>query len=361
MDVEKLLFDISTFIAGLFMLERGADIFIDHSAALSKKLGLPESLIALLTAGAEWEELAVVILSLVQRQPGLALGNVIGSNIANILGAFSLGLLAQSQGTTFDRSSKLYAITLFVVTSAVSVLARTQTLGKSVGGMLIAVFVVYIISVAASIYRGVLTAPEDSDSDSDSDTDTAPENYPELFEDASTERQRVEERPIDASTPLLSQRANPRKITSHVLKILLGFGALTVSGFILSHSSSDIARAAGISDTSFGATILAFATTLPEKFVAVISGTRGHSGILVANTIGSNIFLLTLCLGIILLSTDSDLARLISLHEIYWMWTASAFLLVVVLAEVWTRTFGLVMFAGYLTFLVLDLTIFHLE
>ena len=363
MDYEKLAFDICTFIAGLFLLERGAEIFIDHTAALSKKLGLPESLIALLTAGAEWEELAVVIFSLVQKQPGLALGNVIGSNISNILGAFSLGLLALSQETTFDRSSKLYAITLFIVTSTVSVLALTRASGKVVGSILIAIFTVYIASVAIAIYRGVLAAPEasDSESDSDSDTDTTSDSSSALLGDhvSDPEQQQGAEPPVHPSTPLLRHPPNHRRIASHILKITLGFAALTISGFILSRSSTDIASALGVSSTSFGATILAFATTLPEKFVAVISGARGHNGILVANTIGSNIFLLSLCLGIVLLSTDADLGVLISLHEVCWMWGASAVLLGFILTGPPPRATGLVMLVGYMAFLVLDLSVFR--
>jgi Ca2+/Na+ antiporter len=359
METETILFNICSFLAGLFLLERGADIFIDNTAALAKRLGLREVLIALLTAGAEWEELAVVIVSLVQKRPKLAIGNVIGSNISNVLGAFSLGLMFQTRGTSFDRSSKLYTIILFAVTTLVSVLALTHSLKKFVGAIMVASFAIYLLFVCWSIYRGVLAAPEDMDSDSDSGSD----EYPGLFENGTAGSDNVESCAgnVNESTPLFPKdsRTPTRGTTFHPIKLLFGFIALSVSGFILSHSSGDLARAFGISDTVFGATILSFATTLPEKFVAVMSGTRGHSGILIANTVGSNIFLLTLCLGITLLSAIPMSEDAISQHEIYWMWATSASLLFVVLTGFGRPLFGALMLAGYLAFVILELTLFR--
>lgn len=58
MDLDTLLFNAAAFIAGLVLLEIGADNFVDHTAIVAKELGLPQTLIALLTAGAEWEEVS---------------------------------------------------------------------------------------------------------------------------------------------------------------------------------------------------------------------------------------------------------------------------------------------------------------
>ncbi|KAL6404524.1 Ca2+ transporter [Ilyonectria robusta] len=78
--------------------------------------------------------------------------------------------------------------------------------------------------------------------------------------------------------------------------LLLGFLATCLAGYILSQVATNITDQFGILDILFGIVILTIATTLPEKFITVISGYRGHPGILVANCVGSNIFLLALYL-----------------------------------------------------------------
>ena len=350
-NIDTILYNLSTFIAGLFLLEYGADAFIDHTAILSVRLGIPSVLIALLTAGAEWEELAVVIPALIQHRPSLALGNVIGSTISNILGAFSIGVLFQTGVTTFDRSSKIYTGILFVVTTIVCALGLFHLLGKVVGGLLIASFVIYIGVVCWSIYRGVLAAPEDSDSDSDSDSD---HDGGVTGEETAVS---VNAEELDESSPLLPTLNKPqRSILYHVAKLFIGFLALSLSGYILSHSSSTLASAFGLSETVFGATLLSLATTLPEKFVAVMSGSRGQSGILVANTVGSNIFLLTLCLGIVQLGADEP--EDLRVVEIAWTWASSLALGIVILFGS-RRWMGAGMFFAYVVFLVLEFTLFR--
>jgi Ca2+/Na+ antiporter len=84
---------------------------------------------------------------------------------------------------------------------------------------------------------------------------------------------------------------------------VFGFLALVLSSYVLSHAASNLVDEFGISDVLFGIVILSIATTIPEKFVSVISGFRGQAGIIVANTVGSNIFLLSLCMGVLWVST----------------------------------------------------------
>ena len=359
---ETLVFNIGVFISGLFLLEKGANIFVDNTALLASSLKIPSVLIALLTAGAEWEELAVVVASLVQRRSGLAVGNVVGSCISNILGAFSLGLLVQSGVTTFDRSSKLYTAILFSVTSIVSILAIVRSLTKPVGGVLVAAFAVYIALVCWSIYRGILAAPEDSDSDSDSDAESASTTSSNSGINSALHPSDSivggSRQSVDESSPLLSlpERKQHRN-SSYLLNVLLGFAMLTVSGYILSHSAGTLARGIGISDSVFGTTVLSLATTLPEKFVAVLAQKRGQKGILVANTVGSNIFLLTLCLGVVLLACNGNTV-VVSTHEVAWLWASAGALLAIVSVGS-QRLLGVILLIAYIAFLVLEITMFR--
>lgn len=245
-----------------------------------------------------------MIAAVIQNQSPLALGNVVGSTISNILGAFSLGLLFLSGNIVFDRSSKIYVALLFLLTTVFVTLTYFRLLGRWLSAVIIRVFTIYVASIAYAIYKGVVQVPEDSDDDSDgSDSDDdevdTPATSRELPEPSETSA--LLESGRDTKTGRLGRKGFHR-LVFHVSQLLLGFLSLSLSGYVLSHSAASLADAFHLSGTVLGLTILSFATTLPEKFVDVLGGSRGHVGIIVANTAGSNIFLLTLCLGVVALS-----------------------------------------------------------
>ncbi|KAH8695217.1 sodium/calcium transporter [Talaromyces proteolyticus] len=358
MDWDCLSFNAATFIAGVIVLDLGADKFIDHTVVVGRRLGIPQTLIALLTAGAEYEELAVVVAAVLQHQTPLAIGNVMGSTISNILGAFSLGLLFHSGSIDFDWSAKLYTVVQFLITTVFVALAYFGKLNKTTGVILIVLFIVYLITIAYAIYRGVIDPPSQWDSDSDSDN----ENDDEI-EDSEHARPAASE-----TSPLLNgehsgnlhERTNTfRSLFYHIYQLLIGFLLLSISGFILSHSANKIAEYFNLSGTVIGITILSFATTLPEKFVAVISGSRGHSGIMVASTAGSNIFLLTLCMGIVAVTgIPEDSTSAFTLFELAITWLSSALLLLIVALGL-GHLAGITLLAVYITFLVLEFTVYR--
>ncbi len=307
------------------------------------------------------EQLAVVIAALTQHRSGLATGNVIGSSISNILGAFSLGLLFHPGPMVFDRSSKIYTALLLLLTTVFVALAYFKQIGRIVGALLIALFALYIISIALAIYRGVVDAPEGSDSD-ESDSGTSDDDSDEESITRRSVPAGTETSPLLANntvTPNATKTQRPRGLTYHITQLVLGFATLSISGYLLAHAASSIADALGISGTVLGMTILSLATTLPEKFVAVLGGSRGHAGIIVANTAGSNIFLLTLCLGVVLVNggLDSPVSS-VTVFELTVTWTSAALFFLVVILGV-GRWAGAVMLASYVAFLVLEITVYR--
>ena len=107
-------------------------------------------------------QLIVVVSSLAQGRPSLAIGNIIGSAISNILGAFSLGLIFGRDDTPaeFDNSSRIYAALTLVITTIVMPISHLtqKTASVAFGGTMIAIFAVYIISIGLAISRGTLGA-----------------------------------------------------------------------------------------------------------------------------------------------------------------------------------------------------------
>ena len=278
-----------------------------------------------------------------------------GSSISNILGAFSLGLLFHPGCVAFDRSAKIYSALLFLITTSFTVIGLTKSMGWLAGSIFIGVFVLYLVSVAYAIYRGVLDRPEDSD---DSDDDMSSESH---------DTEALNGHPPTDISPLLPNNASGGRATHaqkhtllyHVAQLVLGFLALSLSGYVLSHSAASIADAVGLSDTVLGVTVLSFATTLPEKFVASISGARGHGGIVIASTAGSNIFLLTLCLGITLVAgNQKDLADSVIPFELLTTWASSALLLLAVFLGS-GRWVGGILLVLYVVFIALEFTIYR--
>ena len=314
----------------------------------------------------------MVVAAISQQRSSLALGNVLGSSISNILGAFSLGLISSRGHVEFARSSKIYTTLLLALTSAFVVFfVLFRWLGRIAGGILVAAFVVYVISIAYCIYKGMVSPPEDDDDDSDSDSDSSDDDDDDEEKglgrsSSSTVRDEV---PADhqllASTddkmPLKSllqkiqvERRPRRSLFYHLVQLTLGFVALSLSGYVLSHSVSSVADAFSLSGNLVGITILSFATTLPEKIVAVFGGARGQSGIVVANTAGSNIFLLTLCAGVLFLAGDLEMLKgNVKAFDLAALWVSSLLLFIVVMVG-GRRWMGWALFGLYVGFIVTE-------
>lgn len=381
-DLDSIFYSIAAFICALFVLELGADKFIDHTAILAKRTGIPEGLIALLTAGAEWEELAVVAFSIARGRNSLALGNVVGSAISNILGAFSLGLLFSStvgDGLSFDASSKRYTVLqlAIAVLAAASLGLREHLNLRVVGTVLIVTFVLYVGSIFWAIRKGLVAGPElsESDNDSESTSDSGEEiNHPRALEattsaygtfngqsrhSAHNARSSAEPQPLADDDTMLFPNAIHHGAAYHLFQLLVGFLLLLISAYALTHAATILVDQLGLSDEIFGLVVLSIATTLPEKLVASLSGLRGQNGIMVANTVGSNIFLLTLCLGTVWISPgDGDSYAAVGATELVTLVASAAAMCVVVFTRGnVAKGLGLGFLVAYLAFLSLEITV----
>lgn len=227
----------------------------------------------------------------------------------------------------------------------IPLLSFPNTLIWTVGGsVLIVAFGVYLIMVAIAIGRRLLVAPEDSDSSDSNETDNDSEE-------------------TQVNSPLLPRlniASQPtRQLRRHTLHLMAGFAAICLAGYVLSQAAINIIDELGMSDMLFSIVILAIATTLPEKFVSVMSGSRGHIGILVANCVGSNIFLLTLCGGITMIYSKGNLdGGVLDPAEMATLWASTA----AFTGTVWfgariARTTGAVMIVCYIAFIVLEFTV----
>ena len=262
---------VAALVGGLVLLEWGAERFTRAIGALARRLRASEGVVGLLTAGGEWEELVVVVLALAGGHPALAVGNVIGSCLANLIGSMPLGLLGK-RPLVLDRSARVYGLVMLGVTVLASLFAFGGRITQLEGGVLVAVFVLYVASVLLVIHRGWLRPPDD-----DADDDEA-----EVLAEGSALR--------------------PLAVLVMGLVVISGGAELVVQG------AAHIAERIGLSEYAVGATVVAIGTTLPDKAISLIGGLRGQGGVVTANATGSNIFLLSLVLGLAALPGGAGLA-----------------------------------------------------
>jgi Ca2+/Na+ antiporter len=289
-----------------------------------------------------------------QNRASIGLGTVVGSSISNILCAFALGLLLFPEPVVvFDRSSKIYAGALFLVTTVFTLLAYGGRLDFTGGIFFLVLFAIYLFSMGSAVYEGFLTAGQDGEDEETPDDTERPRLDISIYS-ATLQVPPSETSPlISPISPISPRPSNQRRSTLindirentrgpsqyrlvyHLAMFVVGLMALSLSGYVLSHSASTLAVDFHLNGTLVGMTILAFATTLPEKLHSTLEGVKGHSGMLVATTAGSNIFLLTLCLGVLFISQGEgeysrELGDELLGFEVWTAWACSLVLAIIV-------------------------------
>jgi Ca2+/H+ antiporter len=239
-------------------------------------------------------------------------------------------------------------------------------------------FVLYLGSVFWAIRKGLVTGPElaESDDDRDSITDSGEEvnrpstitgitsaygTFNEESRHSAHDSSSDEAQPLAGDNTALFPITTHHSLTCHLLHLLVGFLLLLISAYVLTHAATTLVDQLGLSDEVFGLVVLSIATTLPEKIVASLSGLRGQTGIMVANTVGSNIFLLTLCLGIVWVSparSNSDSHEPIGVTELATLVASSAAMCIVVFTRGnVAKALGLGFLVAYFAFLSSEITV----
>jgi len=249
-----MLFNLILLIFGFFLLSKGAAILVDGASAMARKLNVPEIIIGLtiVACGTSAPEAAVSISSVIQGASGVGVGNILGSNIANIL--LILGISALITNLYVHKNTVFYEIPFVTFISVLLMFIGWQYGMVYRGGavtlcVLFALFLLYLFFMAKK----------------HKDTVTAIENMSTM------------------------------KMISFVL---FGIVALVAGAKITVVSAVDIARSLNISERIIGLTVIAFGTSLPELVTCIVAAIKKHSDLVIGNIIGSNIFNILFVLGI---------------------------------------------------------------
>ena len=255
-----MLLDLLFIIIGIALVLWGADKFTDGASALARRMKVPPIVIGLtvVAMGTSAPELFVSMASALKGSSGMALGNIVGSNIFNALAIVGCAALVAPIVITPGTVKKDIPFAI-VASAALALLTLIDGRLDRIDALLLlagfAVFMVYTLRLARSGNAQQETAGEATD-------------------------------------------AAPANLWKCLGLIVLGLACLIVGSNIFVNYASDVARQLGVSDAVVGLTIVACGTSLPELATSVVSARKGESAIAIGNAIGSNVFNILLILGL---------------------------------------------------------------
>lgn len=301
-------------IIGFILLIKGADYFVEGSSNLAKALKIPTLIIGLTVVafGTSAPEAVVSIVASTKGSNEIALSNIIGSNIFNLLAVLGIsaivkGLKANRQIITKDFLFSILATLMLIAMMFDKFLSgdKLNIITRGEGLVLLSILVLYVYSL-------ILTA--------------------------SKEKKLIKEK----------HKLTPKDI----LMLVLGILAVILGGELVVKSSQQIALNLGISETLVGLTIVSIGTSLPELVTSIVAAKKGETDIALGNVIGSNIFNILFVLGIsstlspILVNSQSliDVLILLGITIICYIFT--------IYNQRIGRTKGIIMTLTYLIFMI---------
>ena len=244
-------------VVGFALLVWGADKFVAGASALARRLGVSPLLVGLtiVAFGTSAPELAVSLTAALQGANEIAVGNVVGSNIFNLL--VVAGLSAVVCPLVMDRTllRRDWPLSLLAAVILCAMIAPDLTISRLEGAILLAVFALTLFLQIRAALKGRNTLEAEAD---------------------------------EVTMPPLMIGVN----------IVLGLACIIIGGQLAVNGATGIARMFGLSETLIGLTIVAIGTSLPELVTSLVAAKKGQNEIAMGNVIGSNIFNILLILGL---------------------------------------------------------------
>ncbi|MEE1229313.1 MAG: calcium/sodium antiporter [Lachnospiraceae bacterium] len=248
-------------VVGFAFLVKGADWFVEGASGIAEKFGIPQLVIGLtiVAMGTSMPEAAVSISAALKGSAGITIGNVVGSNILNIL--IILGLSALVAPLAVQQSTVRYEIPfVLLVTLVLLGLGYDGNVGLIDGIILWALFIVYFIYL-------IRMSKQDSKDNPEEGADDVPE------------------------------KSRTLKLWQAILLTIIGLVLIVAGSEFAVDGATGFARLFGVSERVIGLTIVALGTSLPELFTSVSASMKGNADIAIGNIVGSNIFNILFVVG----------------------------------------------------------------
>ena len=249
-----MVLQVFVLLVGFLLLVKGADWFVEGAAGIARKLGISQLVIGLtiVAMGTSMPEAAVSITAALNRNAGITIGNIVGSNILNIL--IILGITAVITNVAIQKSTLFYEIPFMIgITVLLMIFGITDSKVTLIEGVIFWIlFIMFLGYLFVMSKKGI-----------------------------DQEEEEVKDIPA----------------WKCILFMLIG-GIMVVKGSDFAVSgASEMARFFGMSERFIGLTIVAFGTSLPELVTSVTAAKKGNAGIAIGNIVGSNIFNILFVIG----------------------------------------------------------------
>ena len=261
-----MLLSIILIILGFVLLIKGADFLVEGSSNIAKKFHIPEIIIGLtiVSIGTSMPELFVSVKSALEGHSDISIGNVIGSNVCNLL--LILGVSTIIKPIKFQRETRLiempmclaFTIIFMIFCNTVTEISRIEA---------ICLLILFVIFILYTIFMGIKG---------------------EKFDDKDLVKEDIKKQ---------SENTNI-SIFKNIVFVVLGIAGLKIGGDLTVDNAVIVASKFGISEKIISLTILAIGTSLPELVTSVTAAIKGSSDIAIGNIIGSNIFNMLLIIGV---------------------------------------------------------------
>ena len=251
-------------VVGFALLVWGADKFVEGASALARKMGVSPLLVGLtiVAFGTSMPELAVSVTAALRGANEIAVGNVVGSNMFNLL--VVAGLSAVICPLVMDKMllRRDWPLSIFAAVLLLVAIAPDHVIARWEGAVLLVIF-------AVILSRQIKAALNDR------------------AQLAAAEAEAAEEAAEMTKSPVMIW-----------VNIVLGLACIVLGGQLAVNGATGIARMFGLSETLIGLTIVAIGTSLPELVTSIVAARKGQNEIAMGNVIGSNLFNILLILGV---------------------------------------------------------------
>ena len=315
----NMVWQIVLLIIGFVMLIKGADWFVDGAAGIADKLHIPQLIIGLtiVAMGTSAPEAAISISASVQGSADIAVGNILGSNILNIL--IILGITSVITPLAVQKSTVKYEIPFVIIISVIFGLIGLfdNSIGFIDGILLWVLFIAYIAYLFIMTKKGKIQADESDDEDNDK---------------------------------------KPKKVWQLILFGIIGIALVVFGSNITVNAATEIATMFGMSERFIGLTIVALGTSLPELVTSITAALKKNADIAIGNIVGSNIFNILFVIGTSAMITPVAYQNQFLVDSIFCVATAMLLLLLVLNKDKKLKRWGgiimLICYAGYFVYLI---------
>lgn len=242
---------------GFFMLIKGADWFVEGASKIADKLGVPQLVIGLtiVAMGTSAPETAVSISAALKGSAEIAVGNVLGSNIMNIL--IILGITSIIIPLSVQKSTVKYELPfMIIITIIFAILGLTDNvIGIGDGLILWGLFIIYLAYLFRMAKKGQAVVEE------------------------------------------VEETGKKDSVLKMIVLIIVGAALIVIGSNVSVDAATELARIFGMSERLIGLTVVALGTSLPELVTSVTAGLKGKADIAIGNIVGSNVFNILFVIG----------------------------------------------------------------